>query len=1565
MDPNLFYKPKSHHSGRHKKKWFRKPLKKPPKKILGLLFLLVAIPLVLWYFKPIPKVGIPPDLDYHQEKIAPGVWKLKNRDPVKQVLAERKKVDLNLQENKNAAKDAASGKEVYKWTVKLLSGTVFAFGQQTKDGILPKVKITNKDGLFVRYYPVQNTKYDIQGTERLRNVKPKVKGNVVDWEIAPGITARYTMQQDRVKADYIVDKKENLPSDGLQFIVEHSDKLSSELMPNGEILWLQEAKEIFTFPRPNAIDAKKQSFDGSFKVSESTANRLQLAIFYPNEIIDQAVFPLTIDPQTIDSGAGSGNATAYGNGRKIIRDQWGNLIAFLQGESGAGTDDVWYKNYNSSTWTDAGIGSNTGPRTEHAADIDSSGNIHFMYTYNTDAFMYYNKLNITRNATNTITSISQGFLEMDSATTQSVGRPSLFIANKGMGAGKEKVTVIWASNSISSTIRGELRFMQCDVADNCLTAANWKNASESETGNGTCTDGTVGLPSGSVCTGAADPIFRYTTAHTIHHGVITQLPQTPRRNPESAKFFDGGGSTYTDLTNALDASGSTDTGSTLNSMASNDYIYIGDGKKFSKVSIDIENTNSTVNTLVMEYCSANSDTNTTCDTWSSVSNQVNNSLFTEDGSELFDEPSSWIISTENGSQKYWVRMRPSTGFDSTTSVDEFYINDRNSGALVVVGGPAAQDLRTAFVPWDDIADDKWENHPSSSSNAWREMAGGSGDRLAANGSSWTQTTNYPLAATVDYQNNSVYIAYHVCSGTACATSSSLRVEYINAVTSITTPSNWISTGFPDLTEATDVTFSLTADQGDIYFFYVLDHDATGLVYRKCSGTGSTPQCSAGAEWGSEQTLVQFTSTSSEPTHPQAIMSKAFGDTIAIDLIYTNNITTPAVAYERHYITSTDSSTTITATADDAYHNECQTTTHDQSVGSGSNLLGGVGGNGQCDPADNARSHVGMRFPNIQIPQGATIASAYLDYSVHSISSLSTIEFSIYGEDTNDAPAFGTITNCTPSSNCIDGSGNSIIAERTRTSNSTSHSIFFQAGVRYRFDVTDIVQEIICRGASASQPCVGNNNGSGSWASGNDLALLLISTESYATNYAAIIAAEGTTGLKPSLHINLGSSGKNYSMGASSQLATGSGTLAVSDLDHPLSSGQMGAVNTDDDVYASVAATPNFASQSAAPAFMFKINNSNNATDYNLDAIAKVKTSIPTSRKPVYLQVYRGGSTDNWVTVAMNNNTASDTEFTLDPGAISSLTSEYYFNDTPGIGTQYAECTTGTANCWSYWRIYQDLDTSSTGQILSVDYFNLTHMQITPTKVVFTNSTRSFQHSACSGTAQPFTIQLQNAASVAVPPTQSTVVRVTSNSPGETIYSDDTCQTSVTNGDFTFTTAQTDKTFYVRDTSVSNPTWTLTASGQSGNTLTDGTQTYTVLGATQVVFTNNQRSFGVNECSGAANVFTIQLRDSTGTAITPTASTVIRITSNSSSYTIYTDDTCSTQATNGDITFTTSDSAKNFYIVDLVRSTPSWTLTAAKQSGPETITSGQQEYSTTAISSQIRGGTRIRGGTTLR
>ena len=112
--------------------------------------------------------------------------------------------------------------------------------------------------------------------------------------------------------------------------------------------------------------------------------------------------------------------------------------------------------------------------------------------------------------------------------------------------------------------------------------------------------------------------------------------------------------------------------------------------------------------------------------------------------------------------------------------------------------------------------------------------------------------------------------------------------------------------------------------------------------------------------------------------------------------------------------------------------------------------------------------VGLRFQNIQIPQGATITSAYLEFTTDETDSQETI-VTIYGEDSDDAAPF-------------DAWGFYDLSSRPLTDASVEWNIpaWTQVGEQQQSpDIKSIVQEIVNRsGWSAGASMVFTIDGSG-------------------------------------------------------------------------------------------------------------------------------------------------------------------------------------------------------------------------------------------------------------------------------------------------------------------------------------------------------------------------------------------------------------------------------------------------------------------------------------------------------
>ena len=112
----------------------------------------------------------------------------------------------------------------------------------------------------------------------------------------------------------------------------------------------------------------------------------------------------------------------------------------------------------------------------------------------------------------------------------------------------------------------------------------------------------------------------------------------------------------------------------------------------------------------------------------------------------------------------------------------------------------------------------------------------------------------------------------------------------------------------------------------------------------------------------------------------------------------------------------------------------------------------------------ATNYLGVRFPNVTVPQGATINSATLTVDVPSTSSDTPNGVTWYGELATDAAAFTTTA--------------SDITNRSLTTATTVWSGANIGAGDHDLTVTSIVQEIVNQGG---------------WASGNAMALLMYGT----------------------------------------------------------------------------------------------------------------------------------------------------------------------------------------------------------------------------------------------------------------------------------------------------------------------------------------------------------------------------------------------------------------------------------------------------------------------------------------
>lgn len=132
--------------------------------------------------------------------------------------------------------------------------------------------------------------------------------------------------------------------------------------------------------------------------------------------------------------------------------------------------------------------------------------------------------------------------------------------------------------------------------------------------------------------------------------------------------------------------------------------------------------------------------------------------------------------------------------------------------------------------------------------------------------------------------------------------------------------------------------------------------------------------------------------------------------------------------------------------------------------------------------DTANQHVGMRFQLVNVPRGATIQSAVLEFTCDESSS-GAGSVTIFGQAIDNAPTFSTST------------GN--ISSRALTSNSVSWTFneAWVAGTKYNSsDLKNVIQEVVNRGG---------------WNANNNLVIIITSDLTTKSNSRTAEAYEGT------------------------------------------------------------------------------------------------------------------------------------------------------------------------------------------------------------------------------------------------------------------------------------------------------------------------------------------------------------------------------------------------------------------------------------------------------------------------
>jgi type IV pilus assembly protein PilY1 len=160
---------------------------------------------------------------------------------------------------------------------------------------------------------------------------------------------------------------------------------------------------------------------------------------------------------------------------------------------------------------------------------------------------------------------------------------------------------------------------------------------------------------------------------------------------------------------------------------------------------------------------------------------------------------------------------------------------------------------------------------------------------------------------------------------------------------------------------------------------------------------------------------------------------------------------------------------------------------EQETSTGRTRVTGTGGDLDFGYSNNSypNQSVGVRFSSVNIPPGATITNAYLQFSAvnNNQSGLSDLSVTIYGNDVGDADAF------------VNGSSNYDVTNRATTSNSVSWTMGqWTNGNTYNSpDVASIIQEIVDRS---------------DWVENNSLAFIFNVDNDPAGNYRSASSLEG-------------------------------------------------------------------------------------------------------------------------------------------------------------------------------------------------------------------------------------------------------------------------------------------------------------------------------------------------------------------------------------------------------------------------------------------------------------------------
>ncbi|MGQ0505998.1 MAG: kelch repeat-containing protein [Myxococcaceae bacterium] len=211
------------------------------------------------------------------------------------------------------------------------------------------------------------------------------------------------------------------------------------------------------------------------------------------------------------------------------------------------------------------------------------------------------------------------------------------------------------------------------------------------------------------------------------------------------------------------------------------------------------------------------------------------------------------------------------------------------------------------------------------------------------------------------------------------------------------------------------------------------------------------------------------------------------------------------------------------------------------------------------------------------------------------------------------------------------------------------------------------------------------------------------------------------------------------------------------------------------------------------------------------------------------------------------------------------------------------------------------------------------------RLAFTTPSRTFTAATCAGAANVIAVQLQDASGNPVNAGAGGQTFTASSTSTGTVtwYTDSSCSTVASGGNFTIASGSSTVNVYYRDTKAGTPSVSLS----NASSLTNPTaQTHTMTAGTgnQLAFTSPARTFTAGSCGGAGRVITVQLQDASGNPLAAdTGGQAFTAASDSTgTVTWYTDATCMAVAPGGNFTIAAGTNTASLFYADTLAGNPS-------------------------------------------